>query len=216
MKILMIARFGVRSCGPTEVIKCIVPELIKRGHQVDILSPYPFDKEKECLAQLLGMKYFYSSSRIDEHKLLLIIPDLRNYDVAHIHGIYEYRNWELTSSFLRLKIPYIFTIHGNLMPLALKKGYIKKCIAINLFVRKMLNQSGYIHALSGEEAASIQRISIGQIKIIPNGVTKVRENPRIPLEKGSRKLGNRYFISSITKTGAKRQEKNSRYNSWPL
>ena len=126
MKILMIALFDTKACGPTEVIKKIVPELIKLGNSVDILSPYSFDKEKAELASELGMKYFYSDQMIFSQKeLKQSVPNINEYGIFHFHGIYEYRNWALAKLANKMKIPYVYTIHGNLMTYAIKKSKIK-------------------------------------------------------------------------------------------
>jgi hypothetical protein len=49
MKILMIALFDTKSCGPTEVLKKIIPELKKQSCIVAVYSPYKYDSSKKKL-----------------------------------------------------------------------------------------------------------------------------------------------------------------------
>lgn len=171
MKILMVALFDVRSCGPTEVIKKIVPELTKNGNEVDVFSPYEYNIEKEQLAQEIGVGYFYlQDKKINKKSLLRAIPDMFSYDIVHMHGLYEYKNWFISSFFKRMKIPYVYTIHGNLMKEGLKKSKYKKKIAIIMFIKRMLNDSRCVHALSSSEANDIKLITSQRIVCIPNGV----------------------------------------------
>ncbi len=174
MKVLMIALFTVRSCGPTEVIRKIVPELISLGNKVDILSPYAYDKEKDDLAHDLGMNYFYSEHIITSIKVLKqCVPNIENYDILHFHGVYEYRNWIIAKIVKKMNIPYVYTIHGNLMTHALEKSKIKKNIAIKFFIKKILDNATCIHALSQNEARDIHKITTNNVLCIPNGIDKI-------------------------------------------
>lgn len=174
MKILMIALFAVRSCGPTEVIKKVVPELISLGHNVDVLSPYAYDKEKEDLAYHLGMNYYYTEKLITSiQELKKTVPSIEEYDIVHFHGVYEYKNWIIAKILKKIKKPYVYTIHGNLMAHALQKSRFKKIIAINFFIRKILDNAVCIHALSKNEANDISRITRNKIICIPNGIDQI-------------------------------------------
>ena len=170
----MVALFSVRSCGPTEVIKKIVPELIGLGHTIDVLSPYAYDKEKEELACRLGMKYYYTEHLITTTKdLKASVPNIDDYDIVHFHGIYEYRNWILAKVIKRINKQYVYTIHGNLMAHALEKSKLKKTVAINLFIKKILNDAICIHALSENEAKDIRRVTRNKVLCIPNGIDQI-------------------------------------------
>lgn len=174
MKILYIALFDVNSCGPTSVMKSLIPHLISYGNEVDIFSPYPYSKDKEKLAYSLGCKYFFrNENTIRINSILESTIYVEKYDVVHIHGIYEPVNWIICYRLRKLKIPYVITIHGNLMENALKKSTLKKKIAIELFIRKMLEGSSIIHALADKEKKDIEKICSNKIVIIPNGVDKI-------------------------------------------
>lgn len=179
MRILMVSLFAVKSCGPTEVIKKVVPELIKKGNSVDIFSPYIYTQEKEKLAEELGMNYFWYDKRISSiDKTIKNIIKVEKYDIVHIHGIFEPCNWKISAILHRINVKYIFTIHGNLMKNALMKSKIKKNIAILFFIKRMLKNAVAIHVLSQNEKADIRKIIDGKIFIIPNGIDKIHNLER--------------------------------------
>lgn len=173
MKILMVALFDTGACGPTSVLKQIITHINRqKNNHVDIFSPYPFDSRKQELAKAIGAEYYFCDRKIiTKETLNEIIPRFPSYDIFHIHGIYEYRNWMIARILYKEKRKYVVSVHGNLMPAALKKSYIKKCVAIMLFIRNMLTHASRIHALTEEERNAIFRlIRKENITVIYNGV----------------------------------------------
>lgn len=172
MKILEVQIFDTKSCGPTSVMKQIIPRLNVK-HFVDVFSVRNYSSDKEELAKSLGSKYFHTNGEIilTEKKLEKYIPGLKDYDVIHIHGIYEINHYILAKYLRKIGVPYIVSIHGNLMRSALMKSRVKKHIAINIYIKKLLKQSSSIHVMAKNELNDV-KLLIGEhdYQLIYNGV----------------------------------------------
>lgn len=178
MKILQIATFKVGACGPTAVLTPIISRLNKKGHTVDVFSTGEFDQDKQNLLDSLGAKYYYKKSKsyITKSNFLKIIPNIKEYDIVHIHGVFNLDNIKISRILSKLNIPYIVSTHGNLMEHAINHGKLKKKIAIELLIKKMLKKALYIHALAEEEKKDLKKIidNLDNIIIIHNGIESVK------------------------------------------
>ena len=173
MKILEVQIFDTKSCGPTSVMKQIAPRIIRQGHIVDVFSVRKYSSDREKLAGSLGMNYFHTNGEfiMSVNDILKYVPSLHNYDVVHIHGIYELNHFVLTEYLKKENIPYVVSIHGNLMSSALKQSRFKKLIALNMYIKKMLKSSSSIHIMAKNEMVDVKKL-IGKhnYNMIYNGV----------------------------------------------
>jgi glycosyltransferase involved in cell wall biosynthesis len=99
------------------------------------------------------------------------VPDLRTYDIVHIHGVFNLDHIFIARLLFKMKIPYIVSMHGNLMEQALQHSKLKKKVALELFIKNMLNKASTLHALAKEEQIDIEKlVHNNNFKIIHNGV----------------------------------------------
>jgi glycosyltransferase involved in cell wall biosynthesis len=173
MKILEIALFDVGACGPTSVLKQIINRLTGRNHKIDVFSAYNYSEERKKLANSLGVRYFSTSGEriLKTPEILKYVPEIKSYDIVHIHGIYDINHIIIANFLYKNKIPYIVSIHGNLMKSAVRHSRIKKTIAINLLIKKMLSRAAAIHVMAKEEYKDVKNIVGNQnYQLIYNGV----------------------------------------------
>lgn len=173
MKILEVFLGKTTASGPTTVLKPIIKRLNRKKHQVDVFSTLPYDSAREELANSLESTYYYMDGKYIKNKkhLLQMVPSLKEYELIHIHGMFNLNNILLARILKKLDIPYILSTHGNLMEESLKKSKYKKKLAIHLLIKNMLKNAKAIHALNNREAEDILKVyNHERIEVIPNGV----------------------------------------------
>lgn len=173
MKILQVQIFDTKSCGPTEVMKQIIRRLNNSDVKMDVFSVRKYSNDKELLAKELGSRYFFTNgeSVLSKEKIEKYVPNLNEYDLVHIHGIYEMNHYILANYLRKIGIPYVVSIHGNLMKSALKKSKIKKLIAFKLFIKRLLLNSTKIHVMAKNELEDVKQLIGDQdYQLIYNGV----------------------------------------------
>lgn len=176
MKILQVMLFDPNACGPTSVMTPIIKMLKIKKHSVDVLSLYKYSPNREEHANTLGSNYYYTAGEkiLSERTVLKYIPDLLTYDIVHIHGIYNLNHIIIAKILKKYNIPYVYSIHGNLMENSLKRSKYKKRIAINLLIKRMLKNASMIHIMAEEEYKDVKKI-IGDANytLISNGVNEI-------------------------------------------
>ena len=96
----------------------------------------------------------------------------RRPDVVHLHGIWGPAS--LAARYISGKSPrpaIVISPRGMLEPWALERSRLKKSIAWNAWMRRVIAQTDCFHALCDEEADSIREVAPkASIVVIPNGV----------------------------------------------
>ena len=98
------------------------------------------------------------------------ISSLKN-PIIHIHGMWTPFTYFAYLIASKLKIPYVFSPHGGLMPYALKKSHFKKILALKIYQKKILIDAELIITSSKEESISLSIfVKDKPIKAIPHGI----------------------------------------------
>lgn len=99
---------------------------------------------------------------------------IREFDVIHIHELWNHLHYTGAKAARRHEIPYIITPHGELGEWELAQKGLKKRIFMAVTQRKTLQKAGAIQALTMAEDLSIKRQGISTpIHVIPNGVSPI-------------------------------------------
>jgi glycosyltransferase involved in cell wall biosynthesis len=104
--------------------------------------------------------------------------NIKQYDLIHIHGVFNYPSYLAAIYAIRSKIPYIITSHGMLEKWALSNKAWTKYVAYRLLVKHQLERASAIHAISTSEQEELRNLKINNnIFCIYNGVnlTKFEE-----------------------------------------
>lgn len=99
------------------------------------------------------------------------VPDVRAYDIVHLHGLWDLGLHKVAVECRRYDIPYVISPRGMLDPWALGVKKWKKRLAMFFYQRGDLRHSVAFHATAEEEARHIRLLGFKQqIIIAPNGV----------------------------------------------
>ena len=96
------------------------------------------------------------------------------FDILHIHKIFDPVVRAAATTAWRLKIPYIIMPHGTLDPWSMHQTifkYLKKRFALMAGYRRVLNRALFLHALNKEEKDGFKELKLkSNMEIIANGV----------------------------------------------
>ena len=136
----------------------------------------------------------------------LSASDLAQFDIVHIHGLWDPRLHNVAKMCRAVKVPYIIAPRGMLEPWSLKQKWLKKRIARFLYQDKDLRCAAALHATAESEAEQFRKLGFkNPVVISPNGVNLPKEEGVRGQELGVRsqvkvkvKSGYLFFISTAT------------------
>jgi glycosyltransferase involved in cell wall biosynthesis len=93
------------------------------------------------------------------------------FDVVHVHGLWEEIQHTAATAARRHNVPYLMTPHGMLDPWSLAQGRLKKRLYMTLRLRAHLNRAAAIHFTSDEERDRTAPLRLRPRAIVePNGI----------------------------------------------
>jgi glycosyltransferase involved in cell wall biosynthesis len=190
MRILNICAYTWAIGGPARIIYDHTIEVLKQGHQVDILSPmtpgeksYPVPEGArlfEC-ARTKPISRFFNEFSVEAYQFLK--ANIQNCDIVHMHGIWHFGS--VAPFIVPNHVSKVITIHGLLDKWAINHSKWKKQIVSALFQKRLLGKADLIQINNrDEEQDVIQYLGYRpkNMVIVPNGM-KVTDYTNLP-EKG--------------------------------
>jgi glycosyltransferase involved in cell wall biosynthesis len=187
MRILNICAYTWAIGGPARIIYDHTTEVVRQGHQVDILSPmtpgekmYPVPEGArliEC-ARTTPLSNIYREFSIDMYQYLK--KHIHEYDVIHMHGIWHFGS--LAPFLIPNKAVKVITIHGLLDKWAVAHSKWKKQIVTLLYQKRLLGKADLIQINNTDEEEDVIRYLGYRPKnmvIVPNGM-KLSEYENLP------------------------------------
>lgn len=172
--------------GTPRVVFELCKKLAKRDHEVTVFTTDVLDKQsrfkkKKQPVKIEGCRVFYfknlSNSLAYNYKLPLpfgmlaaFVRGTEKFDIIHLH---EYRTVPNALTFYfatRLKVPYVLSAHGSVLPL-MGKYFLKECF--DKFVgQKILKNATILIAESEIERKQYVKIGLSsrKTKVIPWGI----------------------------------------------
>ncbi len=96
---------------------------------------------------------------------------VRQSDIIHAHGLWQYPGWAAGRIARKQGIPLIVSPHGMLEPWALHNSTLKKKLAGWLFETKNLRTAACLHATAEQEAENFRALGLmNPIAVIPIGL----------------------------------------------
>ena len=200
MKILhVISGISRDSGGPSRSSQGLVAAECRAGVDAWI---YPFDGAEPWIE---GVRKFRVKSRGQElgvrgqgeDSLELGVEDLKEFDLVHIHGIWDPRLHNVAKMCRAAKVPYIIAPRGMLEPWSLKQKWLKKRIARFLYQDKDLKCAAALHATAESEAEQFRKLGFrNPVVISPNGVNLPKEEEVRGQELGVRSQERRVLFVS--------------------
>ena len=94
----------------------------------------------------------------------------RNFDVVHVHGLWDREVFWASGWALKNRIPLVWSPHGMLAPWALRNRWWKKFMPWHLYVRRRLARAAAIHVTAKQEAEWVRGLGFASpTPIIPLG-----------------------------------------------
>ena len=176
MRILQItSTFFPVAGGQERVVYEISKRLVKKGHQVDILTTDLLcnnkvkRKEKQEGINIIRLKnnLYLGGYGFSKEAFKWLKDNWKKYDLVHSHGYNRFLS-ELSLWALKEKLPLIFTPHGFIHT---RKNYLFKFIH-DLTVGRVIGNADKLTALTKLDFIDYKRLGVEEEKIaeIPNGV----------------------------------------------
>ena len=168
MKVLhIIAGLSKKSGGPSRSSQGLVAALYKAGVDAwmwPLNGAKPWVQGVRCISGIVG---FEQAERIP----LPHFCQLKEFDLVHVHGIWDLRLHKIEVMCRKAGIPYVISPRGTLDPWALSVKRWKKMIALALYQRRDLKNAAAFHVTSAQEEKSVRAMGLTQLVILaPNGV----------------------------------------------
>lgn len=173
MKTLHVLDFSTPAAGTFVVLKEIVERMVDQDIECHVLL-LRNDKVGEKELTEIGAKVYFIdiNNLVSIKKLSKIIPDIYNFSLIHIHGMYSYKIIMFSRLIKKINKPYVISTHGSLMNGGIEnKSKFKKKIVLKTVLSKYIKESSYIHIQSEIESVEAIKFGANRTKIIPNGVT---------------------------------------------
>jgi glycosyltransferase involved in cell wall biosynthesis len=152
-----------QSGGPTRSVKGLCRALSRAGVEVSLLV-------------LRGNDPFENPSGVNV--LRGDIPDISDYDLVHLHGLWNLGLHRVVKLCRRCKTPYVISPRGMLDPWALSVKKWKKKVAMCLYQRKDLQNAAAFHVTAETELEHVRTSGFSQMCIVsPNAVDLPEKMP---------------------------------------
>jgi len=187
MRILNICAYTWAIGGPARIIYDHTTEVLRQGHQVDILSPmtpgekmYPAPEGSRLIPckRTTPISNFYREFSLEMYDFLK--KNIQDYDIIHMHGIWHFGS--LAPFLIPHKAALVITIHGLLDKWAVAHSKWKKDIVTALYQKRILGKADLIQINNTDEEQDVIRylgFRPANMVIIPNGM-KVSEYISLP------------------------------------
>lgn len=168
------SRYGGPAKSVPLLIKCLSELGIKnkiftikwRVHEFNpILEEYSYNIKKFELKGFKKLNYGIGFKKALE-------KEIREDTIIHIHGLWTYPIYSAYKVAKRNNIPYIVATRGMLCEWCLKQNNFIKNIALNFFIKDMLENASFLHLTAEQENKELDTIGIKNPNrvIISNGI----------------------------------------------
>lgn len=178
MRILNICAYTWAIGGPARIIYDHAGVAIRRGHQVDILSPmspgddlYPAPEGVRVIPVLRTPPISRVFREYSAPLYQYLKAHIHEYDIVHCHGIWHFGS--LAPFLLNKSVKKVVTIHGLLDKWAIRHNYWKKWLLTVVLQKRLLNRADLIQINNADEQGDLFRYLGHQhpnVVIVPNGI----------------------------------------------
>lgn len=176
MKILhVIDSLDFTRGGPPQVCANLITEQAK-NHKISLLTYSNENTNRKSIANADFENHSVGNTGVLEHLFgihsrLKLEQIAKDFDVVHLHGVWESILCSSANFANRHSLPYIVTLHGMLDEWPMRQKTLKKHAAFMLGRRKLISGAKAIHSLSANEAKQIRKQGFhNRYQIIPNGI----------------------------------------------
>lgn len=159
MRVLhVITGISKKSGGPSRSSQGLVAALCETGVDAWIHS---FDG---AVPWVKGVRGYRQGESLDA-------AALKEFDIVHIHGVWNPRLHDVAKMCQVAKVPYVIAPRGMLEPWSLRQKWLKKRIARWLYQDRDLKKAAALHATAESESEQFRKLGFKNYCIVsPNGV----------------------------------------------
>lgn len=162
--------------GPPRAVVDQVATMHARGHQAGLLTtnardvPRPWldgTSEKPRLVRLPTVRGPFG--RLSSEGIVRVRKALAQFDILHMHGVWEPGNLQVAAVCRRLNIPYVVSLRGMLDDWSMDQSSLRKRIFLAFGGRRYLEQAAAVHCTADAELEqSREWFPRGTGVVIPN------------------------------------------------
>lgn len=180
--------------GPIYSVAGLAEELVRRGHRVTVLvcdrdvEKMDVDLERGAERNGVRVRYFEASPTLLQRTGIpafaksgayrfgpefhrWVRANVGRFDVVHSQISFLYSSAACSREARRRGKVYLYNQRGNLDPVRLRRGWLKKRVFIELIEKPIMRRADALIALTDYEAGSYRALGCRQrIEVIPNGI----------------------------------------------
>ncbi len=177
MKVLHVCRGMANSSGTTHIVKNLTEELARLGVETDVFHVAkprgnPVLPDNSLVhSREYPMTLPFNNPGISFPYALDIHERVEDYDLVHIHAVWNFPTWMTMRAAWRRGVPYVVAPQGSMESRALSIHRSRKAIYTRCVEGPWLKRASALQALTPMEARQMRRFGAGApIAVIPNGV----------------------------------------------
>ncbi len=183
------------SSGPTQGVVNLTEALAELGCSVDLyhLTYNGMDPVRPASSLVRSHGFPRTFSRVWGYSRSLgksLRRTIGDFDVVHIHGMWQYPTWAACRECRRQRVPYVIAPHGAFEPWCLRQNAWAKRVYYRLVERAGLTAAAAVHAVSEQERQNLERLGVAaHVTVISNGIGKEFFSAPIPRSAFRRRYG---------------------------
>ncbi len=164
--------------GPPRAVVDQVATMFSRGHVAGLMTTNATDVPKAWLAPVAdgGTPQVEilpavrgSFGRFGREALEILASRVSNYDVVHLHGVWEPANLQVASICRDEGVPYVISLRGMLDDWSMDQSAIRKRIYLALGGRRYLESAAAVHCTADAELEQSRKwFPRGRGVVVPN------------------------------------------------
>ena len=178
MRVLhVIPSVSERSGGPAAAIVPMCRALMQQGIDVQLVSTSDGLSERHDGVEYKGVPaiffpiQFGTSFKYSRPLATWLITNIKNFDVAHIHAVFNHSSVAASQACRKAHVPYIIRPLGTLDPWSMTQKSLRKRLFWQLSGKAMLNDASAVHYTSEVEKLSTEGLlGLNHGKVIALGI----------------------------------------------
>jgi glycosyltransferase involved in cell wall biosynthesis len=177
MNILHVIRGLTNSSGTTHIVGPLAEAQARLGHKVSVyfVEKPPFEAvmpspDLVC-SRVFPVTILRKNPGVSIPLARSIERDVRQFDVVHVHAIWNFPSFYAMRTAMRAGVPYMVAPQGSLEPWALNAGSPIRSAYVAHVEGPLIRRANRMQALSQNEQQQFRDFGYsGPVSIIPNGV----------------------------------------------
>lgn len=180
MRILhYIEAVDFRNGGPPRAVVDQVATMKARGHDAGLATtdvrdiPTPWRQPTTSTDPVPAVVELPPTSgplrRLSRKGVRRITSAIKNYDVVHLHGVWESSNLQIAAACRRAGVPYVVSLRGMLDDWSMAQSAVRKRAYLALGGRRYLEQAAAVHCTADAELVQSRKwFPRGRGAVVPN------------------------------------------------